>query len=186
LSITHEIEVLRRRLDGLGRTADDELTTRYVGWWPPMPQGWYWQVRWLVAMILRCLQAMRILHTDPWPATLKCSRVSAKAKPLLIWAVGVDRDTLRRACKEFSELWADLPEFAPVLVTDVADFAFFSRLGWLIEYVPELAGEGEAYDERKLTLLARLYKGAPVLPLRAGLEIESREQDVRNWNLRLE
>jgi hypothetical protein len=64
-------------------------------------------------------------------------------------------------------------------VTDVADFAFFSRLGWLVEYLPELSGQGEPYDERKARLLARLYRGAPAVPVRAGLESGSLAEELR-------
>jgi hypothetical protein len=67
---------------------------------------------------------------------------SARAKPSLIWAVGTDRETLREACSGFARMQESLPGFAPVLVTDVADFAFFSRLGWLVEYLPELPAKG--------------------------------------------
>jgi hypothetical protein len=161
---------MRRYLVDLADTADDQLTTRYALRRPPLPPGLYWQLRWLAGRIVRWLEAMRILRPDPWPASLRQAAGSARAKPLLIWAVGTDRDTLREACGGFARLLDSPPGFAPVLVTDVADFAFFSRLGWLVEYLPELSGEGEAYGERKARLLARLYRGAPVLPVRAGLE----------------
>jgi hypothetical protein len=52
-----------------------------------------------------------------------------------------------------------------VLVTDVADFAFFSRLGWLVEYLPKLSGEGQAYELRKARFIAKLYRDAPALPV---------------------
>jgi hypothetical protein len=103
---------------------------------------------------------------------------------LLIWAVGTDRDTLREACGGFSKLHDSLPGFAPVLVTDVADFAFFSRLGWLVEYLPRLAGEGGPYEERKARFLARLYRGAPTLPVDAGLEVGSRLEEICQWVVR--
>jgi len=97
---------------------------------------------------------------------------------MLIWAVGADPETLREACTGLSEQWDSFPGFAPVLITDVADFAFFSRLGWLVEYLPRLTGQGEPYEERKLKYIARLYRGAPVLPVNAGLNT-SREFDLR-------
>jgi hypothetical protein len=97
---------------------------------------------------------------------------------LVIWAVGTDRETLREACTNLSERWDSFPGFAPVLITDVADFAFFSRLGWLVEYLPRLAGQGEPYEERKLKYLARLYRGAPVIPVNAGLLSEA-ELNIR-------
>jgi len=51
--------------------------------------------------------------------------------------------------------------------------AALSRLGWLVECVPRLSGEGEPYDARKTRFLARLYGGAPVLPVRVGIEMDS-------------
>ena len=89
---------------------------------------------------------------------------------MIIWAVGTDHETLREACTNLQERWDSFPGYAPVLVTDIADFAFFSRLGWLVEYLPRIAGQGEPYEERKLKYLARLYRGAPILPVSAGLE----------------
>jgi hypothetical protein len=170
LSLEAEIESLRRYLDDLAHTSDDQLTTHYALRRPPLPPGLYWRLRWLAGRIVRGLEAMRILRPDPWPASLRQASTSAGAKTLLIWAVGTDRDTLREACAGFARLLKSPPGFAPVLITDVADFAFFSRLGWLVEYLPELSGEGEEYGKRKVRFLARLYSGAPVLPVRAGLE----------------
>lgn len=184
MSLRAEMEALRALLDDLARTADDSLTTRYALRRRPMPPGFYWQLRWLAGRILRWLEAVRILRPDPWPASLKHAATTAGAKPLLIWAVGTDRDTLLEACDGFSKLHDSLPGFAPVLVTDVADFAFFSRLGWLVEYLPRLAGEGEPYGERKARFLARLYRGAPALPIDTGLEVGSRAEEIRQWVVR--
>ena len=178
LSLSEEIEALQRHLNDFAHTADDRLTTRYALRQSPLPPGLYWQLRWFAGRIVRWLEAMRILRPDPWPASLRQAATSAGAKPLLIWAVGTDRDTLREACERFSNSQNSLPGFAPVLVTDVADFAFFSRLGWLVEYLPELSGEGEPYRERKARFLAWLYRGAPVLPVRVGLERGFRASDA--------
>ena len=59
--------------------------------------------------------------------------------------------------------------YIPALITNHADFAFYSRLGWLVEYLPNLRGVGEAYDDRKAQYLAWRYRDASVLPLSAGL-----------------
>jgi hypothetical protein len=170
LSLSEEIEALQRHLNDLAHTADDQLTVRYALRQSPRPPGLYWQLRWFAGRIVRRLEAMRILRPDPWPASLRQAATSAGAKPLLIWAVGTDRDRLREACRGLSRLQQSLPGFALVLITDVADFAFFSRLGWLVEYLPRLVGEGEPYVDRKVRFLARLYRDAPALPVRAGLE----------------
>lgn len=164
-----ELEALRRRLDDLAASGDDGLTRRYRVRRRRPPPGLYWKLRWLAAHALRILEDAGMTRSDPWPPRLKHSAHLPRAKALLIWGVGTDRDMLREACRGFLEWQSAIPDFAPVLVTDVADFAFFSRLGWLVEYLPKLSGEGEPYDQRKAKFLARLYRGAPALPLAAGL-----------------
>jgi hypothetical protein len=66
----------------------------------------------------------------------------------------------------------------PVLVTDVADFAFFSRLGWLVEYVPALSTPADDYGERKRRYLAWRYRDAPALPVSAGLAEFAQVQEL--------
>ncbi|MEX2123391.1 MAG: hypothetical protein WD795_05830 [Woeseia sp.] len=178
-----DIRLLRDHLDDLARGSIDDLAP-YELQWPPMPPGFYWRVRWLGSWLLRCLESMRLKKIEIWPAGLKQVPDSARAKPLLIWAVGTDRNTLRAACRGFSQLQSSLPGFVPVLVTDVADFAFFSRLGWLVEYVPELQGPGETYTSRKARFLVRLYRDAPALPARAGLDVPARAEELRRLVLK--
>jgi hypothetical protein len=149
-----------------------------------MPPGIYWRARWLVGKLLRWLESMRLKEPDPWPVRLRQITGDANAKPLLIWAIGTDRDTLRDACRGFLKLHHSLSSFAPVLITDAADFAFFSRLGWLVEYVPSLSGEGCPYENRKARFLARLYHGAPALPVEAGLEVETAAEEIRRSVMR--
>lgn len=60
---------------------------------------------------------------------LKHVELGENPRPFMIWALDTDRDTLRAACRGFETLRTTLPGFVPVLVTNVADFAFFSRLG---------------------------------------------------------
>lgn len=98
---------------------------------------------------------------------------SDEAKPFLVWALGADRDSLRVACRGFAAAW---PDFVPVLVTDVADFAFFSRLGWLVEYVPVLPAPAARYLERKRRYLAWRYRDLPALPVSAGF---SRADEIK-------
>jgi hypothetical protein len=76
---------------------------------------------------------------------------------------------LRAACVGFSSKLQGGHHLAPVLVTDIADFAFYSRLGWLVEYVPSLSGEGPSLRERKEAYLAWRYRDACIVPLSAGL-----------------
>lgn len=119
-----------------------------------------------------------------WSVTLKHAPAPAGARPLLIWAVGVERDGLRQACQGFSgRLRAD-SRLAPVLVTDVADFAYFSRLGWLVEYLPELSGEGVPYRQRKCRYLAWRYRDALILPISAGLASQSAWDELMELGVR--
>jgi hypothetical protein len=110
----------------------------------------------------------------PWLPTLKQVPSAADAKALLIWASEVGGITeLRQACQGFSRRLEGNFSLAPVLVTHVADFAYFSRLGWLVEYLPELSGEGRSYEERKRRYLAWRYRDALIVPLSAGLASET-------------
>jgi hypothetical protein len=177
-SLNEEIEALQLHLSKLASYTDDKLTDLYQMKRAPRPVGLYWQLRWVVGIVLRWLEARWPWPKNPWPVSLRQQSIDSKAKPLLIWAVGISRDTLREACNVLSERWDSLPGFAPVLITDVADFAFYSRLGWLVEYLPRLAGAGEPFEERKLKYLARLYRGAPVLPISAGLKVNG-QLDLR-------
>jgi hypothetical protein len=177
-SLRQDIDALRRSLDDLVARSDDELM-RYELMHPRMPPGLYWKVRWLAGCILRWLEIVGIKKQDPWPAGLKQVPASKDANPLLIWAVGTERDALRRACRTLAPIQSALPGFAPVLVTDVADFAFFSRTGWLVEYLPPLSGEGKSYAERKARFVASLYRAAPALPVTAALEQTSGEEICR-------
>ena len=162
MGIRDEIEALRRLLDDLAGDGDADLA-RYELIHPPRPPGLYWQLRWLAGRFLRWLESRGLKRANRWPVGLK-HRGNARDKPLLIWAIGENPATLRAACRHISEILPERCGFAPVLVTDVADFAFFSRLGWMVEYVPKLSGNGPSYAERKTRFLARLYRGAPALP----------------------
>ena len=149
MSLSDEISALQQDLDELSRAPDEELATRYAMRQPRRPPGLYCQLRWLAGRVLRLLESLGILPSDPWPVSLEHAGTSKNARPLFIWAVGVGQGTLRKACYVFSGLLASLPGFAPVLVTDVADFAFYSRLGWLVEYVPHIEGVDESFRQRK-------------------------------------
>lgn len=175
MSAANDIERLRRFLDELAAGADDELR-RYELRHPRMPPGLYWQARWLAGRVLRALESIGIKKADPWPAGLKQLPGSGGARPLLLWAEGTDPDTLRAACRRLEKLLSSVPGYAVVLVTNVADFAFFSRLGWLVEYLPDIEGEGEPYARRKARFLARLYRGAPALPVTAVLAPEAADE----------
>lgn len=179
MNLGKDITALQQHLDELVRIPDEELEGRYAMQQPRRPRGWYWQLRWLAGRMLRALESFGILRSHPWPARLKHAGKGRKAKPLLVWAVGVERDKLREACHGLTGLLETMPGFAPVLVTDVADFAHFSRLGWLVEYLPAMEGVGESFGHRKERFLARLYRGAPVVPVSLGLASAAQQDEIR-------
>jgi hypothetical protein len=161
-----EIETLRRELRGLARRAEVGLVRRYaLRHPPPRPLSLYRRMRRLAGRIVRRL-GFRI---EPWSPGLRHYECREDAATLLIWAIGTDQETLRVACLGFARQLADRREYLPVLVTDIADFAFFSRLGWLVEYVPSLSAPAGGYAERKLRYLAWRYRDALALPVAAGL-----------------
>lgn len=183
MDICEDIAALEHYLDELAAGPDDALQDRYAMHRPARPKGLYWQLRWLAGQVLRRLQSVGLLSANPWPVRLAHSGTSRNDRPVLIWAIGIDRDRLREATVRLSRLLDEFPGLAPVLVTDTADFAFFSRLGWLVEYVPDIDGEGEYFRSRKLQYLARLYRGAPALPVHSGLAEIADQEAISRWLL---
>lgn len=165
-----DIRRLRAHLGELAADVDDALVRPHVLTIPSAERlSLYRRARMLVGRVLRAMGLMRARRLEPWLHTLKHAPDVDGAKIWLIWAIGDERDDLRQACARFSRLQAELPGYLPVLVTDVADFAFFSRLGWLVEYVPKrICGSG-AYGERKQRYLAWRYRDAPAVPASSGL-----------------
>ncbi len=166
MTIDAETKQLRAQLEKLAREAEIGLVQRYA-LRIPLPQrlSLYRRARRFAGRILRRLGFL----IEPWSPRLRHFECSDGAKTVLIWALGTDRETLRRACSGFATYLRDRPDRIPVLVTDVADFAYFSRLGWLVEYVPALTAPAGAYAERKRRYLAWRYRDALVLPVTAGL-----------------
>ncbi len=113
-----------------------------------------------------------------WQPTLKHAQPDDESEILLIWALGIEQDDLREACEGFVKRLDGISGMVPVLVTDSADFAYFSRLLWLVEYVPTLSGEGESCHERKERYLAWRYRDALVVPASAGRVSESEWNEV--------
>jgi len=170
LSIIDQTRTLRRELRTLAAKPDWALLARHdlLAGKPPATlkeRAWRGAKRALAALGLISPHVTKY----PWLPTLKHAPVSAEANTLLIWAPGTERDALRHACEGFSARLKGNDSLAPVLVTDVADFAFYSRLGWLVEYLPELSGEDRSYRERKRAYLAWRYRDARIVPPAAAL-----------------
>lgn len=170
MSVIAETRKLREQLKLLAAKPDWDLLARYdllAKKSPSSTKDRAWRrVRHLLASV-----GLMSPHVTPYPwlSTLKHRPVSTDIKTMMIWALGADRQHLRAACEGFSNKLQGSDHLVPVLVTDIADFAFYSRLGWLVEYVPSLNGEGPSLHERKQAYLAWRYRSAHIVPLSAGL-----------------
>jgi hypothetical protein len=177
--LREEIEGLRQGLKELSGEAEFDLARRYTLRLPPRERvGLYRRLRMAAGLVLRRLGLRRTRQLEPWLPGLNHVEFNEGARPFVIWALDTDRETLRAACRGFETLHATAPDFVPVLVTDIADFAFFSRLGWLVEYVPAMSAPAGSYAERKRRYLAWRYRDAPALPVSAGLRAGVRTEDL--------
>ncbi|EGD03726.1 hypothetical protein B1M_15068 [Burkholderia sp. TJI49] len=170
MNIVHETRKLEREVRAWAAKPEWALQTRYdlLARKPPSSRN---ERAWRATKRVLAALGMMPPHVTqyPWLPTLKHAPVSAAAQTLLIWAPGTSRDALRRACEGLSARLKGDASLVPVLVTDVADFAFYSRLGWLVEYLPELSGEDRSYRDRKRAYLAWRYRDARIVPPAAGL-----------------
>ncbi|MGF6572917.1 hypothetical protein ABH945_005038 [Paraburkholderia sp. GAS333] len=177
MSVITEANALRRELKSLAAQPEWALLTRYdlLADKPPLSsRERVWRD------FRRCLAAMGMMPPQvtpyPWLSTLKHRSASSDLTTVMIWALGADRPGVRTACEGFSTRLKDAGHLAPVLVTDISDFGFYSRLGWLVEYLPNLSGAGPSLLQRKQAYLAWRYRDACIMPLSAGLASES------EWN----
>lgn len=170
MNVLEETRLLRRRLAELASHPEWDLLVRYE-LLPARPSP-VLRERLLqrIGRLLRVLGLSRSRYLKQrWDVGLKHAGGSSIGRTLLIWAESIEPEVIREACAGFQRLLAGRSDLTPVLMTDVADFAFYSRLGWLVEYLPELSGEGESYRERKRRYLAWRYRDALVAPVSAGL-----------------
>jgi hypothetical protein len=195
MDMTTETAELRRMWGSLSRAHDETLVIRYdllTNHLPVSPTRW--TARWFACTVFRVrkwLSALGLQFGRPsssvWFSALKHAPIDPAATPVIIWAINTDlargfaankttaseATAMQRACDGWARCLQSHRQLAPVLVTDVADFSFYSRLGWLVEYVPELSGNGSSYRERKLRHLAWRYRDAKIVPLAAGLSARS-------------
>lgn len=170
MNVLEETRLLRRRVAELASQPEWDLLVRFE-LLPARPSP-VLRERFLqrIGRLLRVLGLSRARYLKQrWDVGLKHAGGSSIGKTLLIWAESTEREVIREACEGFQRLLAGRTDLTPVLLTVVPDFAFYSRLGWLVEYLPELAGEGESYRERKRRYLAWRYRDAVVVPVSAGL-----------------
>ncbi|MBX3670113.1 MAG: hypothetical protein KF778_17060 [Rhodocyclaceae bacterium] len=149
---------------------------------PPQARGHRWYRRAQHALAMLGLVRPHVTKYS-WLPTLKHAQPGGSYRTLMIWAPSVERDTLRRYCEGFVQRLQTPCALVPVLVTDVSDFAYFSRLRWLVEYVPELSGDGPSYRERKLRYLAWRYRDALVVPAALGTASPSDWEEVMRMKL---
>jgi hypothetical protein len=180
-----EADSLRRRLRQLANEFDTGISGRYdLQFISPEELRLRRRLRRSAGRLLRRFGLMRPLPArppqplEPWLTELSYIDYCNAAKPLLIWAMDIGRDELRSACNRIRELQIKSPGWAPVLVTDVADFAFFSRLNWLVEYVPSLSAPADEYFGRKLRYLAWRYRDVPALSVRAEIKKDMLLEDL--------
>lgn len=174
MSLIVEAKTLRRALKALAAKPEWDLLTRYDLLAKKPPSSWQKRVwrrvqHWLALARLTSPHVTRF----QWQPTLKHRPVSTDVKTVMIWALGADRHQLRAACRGFSKKLQVGNDLAPVLVTDIPDFAFYSRLGWLVEYVPSLSGKGPSLQQRKQAYLVWRYRDACIVPWTAGLASEA-------------
>ena len=177
-----KVESLRQHLNQLAEDFETGLSERYaLQFWTPEKPNLYRSLRKKVGRLLRWLGLMRRPPAPPpapWLTELKHVDYGSAARPLLIWAMDIERDELRGACDRIKKLQIRSPGWAPVLVTDVADFAFFSRLNWLVEYVPSLSAPADKYSGRKLRYLAWRYREVPALPITVDIREDMLLEDL--------
>ncbi len=169
MPLIQETEELRHLLRQWATDPEWSLLVRYeLLPQKPAPE-WRKRLSWRLGRCLRVcgLSRARYCKRD-WQAGLKHVPASEKTT-LLIWSDVPDKAASRVASNGLRRLLTAHPAFVPVLVTPLADFAFYSRLGWLIEYLPEISGAGADYIERKKRYLAWRYRDAVAIPLSSGL-----------------
>ncbi|TCF96632.1 hypothetical protein BZM26_36505 [Paraburkholderia strydomiana] len=181
MSLLTEAKALRRELKALAAKPQWDLLTRYDLLAKKPPFSWGERMWRRIRYVLAWASLVSPHVTQyPWLPTLKHRPVSADVKTVMIWALGADRHQLRAACEGLAKKLQGSDDLAPVLVTDIADFAFYSRLGWLVEYVPSLSGEGPSLHQRKRAYLAWRYRNATVLPWSSGLAREAEWRALLN------
>lgn len=177
MTLSQQTQALRARLGAWAAAPEWKLLARYE-LLPQRPSPvWHKRLSRRVGRLLRVLGLSRARYrAQTWRPGLKHA-AAPQGPTLLLWSDMADTAASRSACAGIQRLLAAHPDYTPVLVTDLADFAFYSRLGWLVEYLPDIPGHGPSYGERKQRYLAWRYRHAVALPLAVGLA-EQKEFDA--------
>ena len=180
MSLASQTEALREQWRQWAADPEWALLVRYEFRWSQKKSPWWhrllqwWERRLRVWGLSRSKYRAQVWHPGLKHALPGEADHTDRPRPLLLWADLDDLAETRTACRNVQDRLAKQSELCPVLVTGLADFAFYSRLGWLVEYLPALpprpgTPEGQGYRERKQGHLAWRYRDALVLPLSAGL-----------------
>lgn len=183
-ALIEETRRLRHQLAELADNPEWSLLVRYE-LLPQKPSPvWHRRFSQRMGRLLRVSGLNRSYYfRQRWCTDLQHTGGLSDARTLLIWAEGADPQQIREYCNGFQRLLMECEDLSPVLVTDVTDFTFYSRLGWLVEYLPELSGEGAPYQARKRRYLAWRYRDALVVPVAAGLLNPQEWQEMLHLNL---
>ena len=177
MNLVQETQALRETLAAWAAEPEWELLCRYdllrKNPSPSIGDRWFRRVKNMLARV--GLVSPHVTNYS-WLPKLKHAQYEEGSRILLIWAIGIEGDELRADCEGFLKRLDPTHGIVPVLITDYADFTYFSRLQWLVEYVPELSGTGVSYHERKKHYLAWRYRGALIVPASAGRASEA------EWN----
>jgi hypothetical protein len=161
----NELLSTSRQWKALERTFDRRATLRYR----LVSYGWRARLRDRFADVQALLGIKRgLVPQGEWPVGLKHAERSEEGLVVVLWALGSTREEICSACDEIARLDGPSARFTPVLLTDVAYFAYYARLGWLVEYLPNWTGPAASHRERKLAYLAWRYRHALVVPLSAA------------------
>ena len=170
MDLVLETESLRKQLRAWSQSPEWSLLIRYE--LLPQKKALSFQKR-LTQSVGRLFRRMGLSHglycSQVWNSGLKYADCRPEMRPLLFWSERLDKQAMRNACSGARNLLQAHPGLQPVLVTDQADFAFYSRLHWLVEYLPCMEEGTTAYQDRKKRYLAWRYRDALILPLTAGL-----------------
>lgn len=122
--------------------------------------------RWFRDWLVRLKLIRQGKFCSAWSPRLKHVPVEKDPRVVLFWAVGAfDKQSLRLGLQAHLEEFRSIGGGLGVLLTNVPDFAFYSRLGWLVEYLPELTCSNESYSKEKLRYLAWRYRDADVITI---------------------
>ena len=102
-----------------------------------------------------------------WNSGLKHYTGKSKHTILVVDNVN-DKEKIFKVCTNLKNIFLSLNETSIVLITNYADFHFYSRLGWMIEYLPSALPNSSLYIAQKKQYLAWRYKNSTVLPLSLG------------------